>query len=130
MLALFFASVTALLAAADTPDPSSTPVPVADRARELIKEIQNGKVDRTLLSPAFNDAFTNDVIATDANLLGGRGKPARFELLERSDAGDDLRYVFVAGWNDGAVNYTFGIDKASGLIDACYFRLIGAGPAS
>ena len=137
MLAVVFASILTFVAAVNAPgvptlaEPAQAitgdTVSVADRAKQLIKEIQDGKVDRTLLTPAFSDTFTSGAIAGDATFLGGRGKPTHFGLLSRSDVGDDVRYVFLASWSDGAINYTFGIDKATGLIDACYFRAAGNG---
>jgi hypothetical protein len=135
MVAAIFVSLLTLLAAVNMPGvPTLTQAPqpigsadaaVAKRAKDLITQIQSGKVDRTLLTPTFSEEFTDDAIAGDATFLGGRGKPTSFGLLQRTDAGDDVRYVFLAGWSDGNVAYTFGIDKKTGLIDALYFRAAG-----
>ena len=139
MLALFFAGSLTLLAAVSSgttiglPDLGVHPLVMtaedtaaADRAKDLITQIQTGKIDRSQLTPAFSEVFTAGAVATDAAYLAGRGKPASFALVQRSDVttdtSSDVRYVFIASFEDGSLSYTFGVDKATGLIDALYFR--------
>ena len=132
MLVKFFAPLLGLLVAAgapavvtlaDTPEATeSDSAAAAKLATKLIGQIAGGKIARTLLTPAFSEELTDSVVASYAGFLGGRGKPRIAGQLGRTDLGDDIRYVYLITFDDGAVACTFGIDKSSNLIDALYFR--------
>jgi hypothetical protein len=132
MLVRFFPPLLGLLVAAATPGvpvfaqsaPESTnDTAVATKlATKLIMQVQSGKVDRALLTPAFSEDLSDSVVANYAGFLNDRGKAKIAGLLQRNDLGDDIRYVFLVTFDNGAVACTFGIDKSTNLIDALYFR--------
>jgi hypothetical protein len=132
MLVRFLALLLGVLVAAASPGmpalAQAAAEPATDRAlamklaEKIIMQVQGGKVDRTLLTPAFGEDLTDAVVANDASFLNGRGKAKIAGLLQRNDLGDDIRYVFLVTFDDGAVALTFGIDKSTNLIDALYFR--------
>jgi hypothetical protein len=109
-------------------DPQATAITGADktvakRALEALGAIEGGSLDRSVLTPAFRNEFTDAVLASDTGIVKGLGAPKRFLLQQKNDLGDSIRYVFVAAWDGGlALSYSFGIDKSSDLIDALYFR--------
>ncbi len=97
--------------------------PVADRAAAALASLEDGSLDPALLTPAFREQFSKDVVAADASFLRGRGAPKQMSILQRDDQGTRTRYTFVVTFNDNnSLSYTIGINKASNLIDALYFR--------
>jgi hypothetical protein len=140
MLVRFFAPLLGLLVAVTTsgipaladpaPANESDTAAAAKLVQKLIAQIQTGKVDRSMLTPAFSEDLTDSVVASYAGFLNGRGKPKLAGLLQRNDLGDDVRYVYLINFDDGAVACTFGVDKSSNLVDALYFRPASPQPQS
>jgi len=140
MLVKFFAPLLGLLVAAaappiatfaDAPEATANDSATAAKlATKLIGQIAGGKIDRTLLTPAFNEELTDSIVASYAGFLSGRGKPKLAGQIGRTDLGDDIRYVYLITFDDGAVACTFGIDKSTNLIDALYFRPANPQPQS
>lgn len=98
----------------------------SDRAREWLGRLQRGNIDRSQLTPDLSAALQNATVSGYAVQTGKLGSPTKFTLLGKHAVEGTTTWVFRVTWPQGSMDYTFGVEDATGKISALYLR---PGPA-
>ncbi len=106
-----------------TPATASVPTPPSDAAvtgwaRDWLRRLQTGNIDRSQLSDAMNAALTPDLAKQLVNQLGPLGDPTSFNLSSKQSIGGLIQYIFRIHFDNGIWNEIFVLDgdnKVAGL---------------
>jgi len=80
--------------------------PDEKRARMIYRELQSGRVDRTLLAPNLSDYFTAEAVADFRDSLGSLGEPISFHQVNSELRGGMTFRVFQIVYPDKHLNLT------------------------
>ncbi len=105
-IGLTLAAMSPLCASAQTPGASASPgaaespmsvdPAVAARAKDWMRRVQNGRIDRSQLDDQMNRLLTDDLLKSVATQFGPLGEPTAFELVTRKTMPPNDIYVFKA----------------------------------
>ena len=150
LLALFGACVTVVGAAATDQSPSPAPatsiVPSAlisaapsgaegpsaapqeddasasARAKEWLGRLQKGQLDRAQLTPDLSAGLQDATVQALSKQLMPLGTPQHIVLENKRQVAGITTWTFRVSWPDQTLDYTFGVENASGKISALYLR--------
>lgn len=80
--------------------------PVEQKAYEIYRGLQEGELDRKLLSPNLNAYFSAQAIEDFKNSLGPLGEPTAFKLMHSEDRGGMTFRVFTITYPDRRLELT------------------------
>ena len=115
-----FISVCAAFVVAEAAAPSADDAAMK-RALEVLAGLQAGSVDRTQLAPDLDALLTPTVLATDRRDLPA-GAPSAVTLRAKTDVDGTTTSVYRLRWTNAAIDFTFGVDDATGKIDTLFVR--------
>ena len=103
------------------PGPTSAPAapnaPMLARAQAWLGMLQQGKIDRSQLTPAMDAAFTDDSIKTLAGEIGPFGAATSFAQSRIVRDAGNTAYIYTVTFKNGTkALMIFAIDDASGKI--------------
>lgn len=75
-------------------------------AYRIYRELQNGEIDRKLLSPNLNAYFTAQALEDFKTGLGPLGEPSEFKLVHSEDRGGMMFRVFTIAYPDRRLELT------------------------
>jgi hypothetical protein len=91
------------------------------RAETAFAQLQSGKIDRGTLTPALSADLTDDVRAGMTRRLNAIGQLGPFAALSHVDIDAVTTTVFRIPSPSGSIDFTFGLDDATGKIAKLYF---------
>jgi hypothetical protein len=91
------------------------------RAKAAFQQIEDGKIDRSTLTPAFNALLTDDVLNVFEQRANALGTADKFQAVEQTDTDGVMTTVFRLHFPSGNLDLTFGIDDATNKIAKLYF---------
>jgi hypothetical protein len=128
---MIFGLLAALTIAQATPAPASSPVPaasppvataadaaVAARAKDWLRQVQAGKIDRSQLDAAANALFTDALVSQASAQLAPLGNPTAFTLSQKAVQGTYTVYVYTVTFPTITLTESFVLDgdgKIAGL---------------
>jgi len=127
IIALPVTTVIAQAAPSASPAPAATATPsaadtaVAARAKDLLHQVQIGKVDRSKLDDKMNAALTDAQISQIAAQLGPLGDPVSFTPAGKQTQGDLTVYVYLVGFKGVSITETYVLD-ADGKVAGLWFK--------
>jgi hypothetical protein len=127
-----------MLIAQATPAPASSPVPatspaaatpvktaddaaVATRAKDMLHQLQTGKVDRTQLDAKANAGLTDSMLSQASAKLGPLGDPTAFVLTQKLVQGTDTIYLYKVTFPSVTLNEVFVLDS-DGKVTSIFFK--------
>ncbi len=99
-----------------TPAAISAPTPPSDAvvqgwARDWLRHLQMGNIDRSQLNDQMNAALTPDVVSRLAGELGSLGSPLSFNLANKQSLGAGLtQYLYRIRFDNGVWDETLVLD--------------------
>lgn len=105
-----------------------SPVPVVDdstvslRAREWFGRLQKGQLDRAQLTSDLSAGLQDATVAALSKQLSAFGTPQRIVLRTKQQLAGNTTWTFRVSWTDQVLDYTFGVEDATGKISALYLK--------
>ena len=115
--------VTTVIAQAASASPSpaaaaSSDAAVTARAKDWLRQLQTGKIDRSQLDDKMNAALTDSVLANVSAQIAPLGNPSAFTLTRKAAQGGVSIYVFKVQFASVTLNEILALDsdgKIAGL---------------
>jgi hypothetical protein len=112
----------------DTPDArtSAAPAPAPDKsaalASSLALALQQGTLDRSLLTATLNAELGDDALTFYRSALSDFGKPLHLRLRSRNREETGTSYVYRIYYTGATADLSFALDDGTGKISALYLR--------
>ena len=103
-----------------TPAPNED-LSVTARAKEWVRRVQTGSIDRSQLSATMSKALTPDLVAGAKAQFAALGAPKAFTFLGKTSQGASTVYVYRVDFRSDSLNLILSVDGA-GKIDGLLFR--------
>jgi hypothetical protein len=114
-------AVGLLFAASPAPAQVTVSADTIARAKAAFQQVEDGKIDRSTLTPVFNALLTDDVLSVLEQRANALGMPDRFAPVGQTDTDGVTTTVFRLHFPTGNLDLTFGIDDATNKIAKLYF---------
>lgn len=101
--------------------PSASDAAVTARAKDLLHQLQAGKVDRSQLDDKMNASLTDSLVAQISSQLAPLGDPVGFTPQSEQKQDELTVYEYRVDFKTGSLTETYVLD-ASGKVAGLYFK--------